>query len=86
MPRAYASHPNTEVRMDDAAVRATLTMKEVAQLLGVSVKTLYGEAKHGRFPVIRLGRTMRVARVVVESILEQGRVPPLGGPNGGKTR
>jgi excisionase family DNA binding protein len=66
--------------------RSTFTMKETARVLGVSVKTLYAEARLGRFPVIRLGRTMRVARGVIESILEQGRVPPPGGPNGGKTR
>jgi excisionase family DNA binding protein len=54
--------------------RPVLEVKEVAPILGVNPKTLYAEIKAGRFPVIRLGRSIRISRSVVTSILEQGRV------------
>jgi excisionase family DNA binding protein len=66
--------------------RPVLTVREAAALLGVNVKTLYAEITAGRFPALRLGRAIRIARSVVASFLEQGRVAPSGGQNGGKTR
>lgn len=67
-------------------LRPVLTVREAANLLGVNVKTLYAEIAAGRFPALRLGRAIRIARSVVTSFLEQGRVAPSGGQNGGKTR
>jgi len=66
--------------------RPVLTVREAAGLLGVNVKTLYSEITAGRFPAIRLGRAIRISRSVVASSLQQGRVAPPGGQNGGKTR
>jgi len=66
--------------------RPVLTVREAAGVLGVNVKTLYAEIASGRFPAIRLGRVIRIARNVVASFLEQGRVAPTGGIHAGKTR
>jgi excisionase family DNA binding protein len=67
--------------------RPTLSVKESANVLGVNVKTLYGEINAGRFPAIRLGRAIRISRAVVASFLEQGRVAPQGDKiHGGKAR
>jgi excisionase family DNA binding protein len=51
---------------------ATISMHEAASILGVNVKTLYAEANAGQFPVLRLGRKMRVSRAVLEAILQRG--------------
>ena len=66
--------------------KPVLTVREAAALLGVNVKTLYAEIAAGRFPALRLGRAIRIARAVITSFLEQGRVAPSGGRNGGTTR
>jgi excisionase family DNA binding protein len=66
--------------------KAVLTVREAAGLLGVNVKTLYAEIAAGRFPAIHLGRAIRISRSVIASSLEQGRVTPSGGRNGGRTR
>jgi excisionase family DNA binding protein len=66
--------------------RPVLTVREASDLLGVNVKTLYAEITAGRFPALRVGRAIRIARSVIASLLEQGRVAPSGGKNGGTTR
>ena len=66
--------------------RPVITVREAAALLGVNVKTLYAEIAARRFPAMRLGRAIRIARTVITSFLEQGRVAPPGGQNGGTTR
>ena len=67
--------------------RPTLSVREAASVLGVNVKTLYGEINAKRFPAIRLGRAIRISRTVVASLLEQGRVAPQGDNiHGGKAR
>jgi excisionase family DNA binding protein len=63
-----------------------ISVHEAAAILGVNPKTLYVEIRDGRFPAIRLGRAIRISRAVIASILEQGRVTPFGGRNGGKAR
>lgn len=63
-----------------------MSVREAAAILGVNVKTLYAEIAAGRFPALRLGRAIRIARSVIASFLEQGRVAPPGGQNGGETR
>ena len=60
-----------------------MTVKEAAKALGVNAKTLYAEIAAGRFPAIRLGRVLRVARHGLASVLEQGCLAPLGGRNRG---
>ena len=67
--------------------RPALTVREAANVLGVNVKTLYAEINAKRFPAIRLGRVIRIARSVLASFLEQGRVAPQGDNiHGGKAR
>jgi len=66
--------------------RPVLTVREAAEILGVNVKTLYAEIAAQRFPALRLGRAIRIASAVIASFLEQGRVAPPGGKNGGTTR
>lgn len=60
--------------------RPVLDVKVVAPLFDLNVKTLYAEIRAGRFPAIRLGRCIRIARSVVISMLEQGRAPPQADP------
>ena len=66
--------------------RSTLTVREAAAVLRVNVKTLYAEINSNRFPAIRLGRVIRIARSVVASFIEQGRVVPTGAVHASKTR
>lgn len=66
--------------------RPVMSVREAAGILGVNVKTLYAEIQAGRFPAIRLGRVLRIARGVVASTLEQGRVAPTGAIHASKTR
>jgi excisionase family DNA binding protein len=76
-----------EVMSEQTALeRPVLTVREASALLGVNVKTLYGEIAAGRFPAIHLGRAIRISRSVIASCLLQGRVAPSGGRNGGTTR
>ncbi len=62
----------------------TYRIREVAELLGVNIKTVRSLIAEGQLPVIRLGRAKegarrpylcRVPRVAVEKLL-QGRVLP----------
>lgn len=66
--------------------KLVFTVREAAAILCVNVKTLYAEIAAGRFPALRVGRAIRIARSVIVSFLEQGRVAPPGGKNGGQTR
>jgi excisionase family DNA binding protein len=66
--------------------KPVLSVREASAILGVNVKTLYSEIAANRFPALRLGRAIRISRSVVASALEQGRVAPSGGRNGGTTR
>lgn len=68
----------------DGHIPQMLTVREAAQLLRVNVKTLYAEISCGRLPHVRFGRTLRIPGSVIASMLEQGRVAPPGGRNGGK--
>lgn len=57
--------------------RATLTIEETAQYLGIGRQTAYDEARSGGLPIIRLGRSKKrivVVRVLLdEMILRRGR-------------
>jgi len=66
--------------------KLVFTVREAAMILCVNVKTLYAEIAAGRFPALRVGRAIRIARSVIVSFLEQGCVAPPGGKNGGQTR
>jgi excisionase family DNA binding protein len=61
--------------LDGPEAPATISMHEAAAILGVNVKTLYSEAKAGRFPVLRIGRKMLVSRTALDGILARGCLP-----------
>jgi excisionase family DNA binding protein len=61
--------------LEKSEASATISMHEAAAILGVNVKTLYAEAKAGRFPVLRIGRKMLVSRAVLKAILSRGCMP-----------
>ncbi len=48
-----------------------LTVKEAAQMLGVSTRTVYGWIKDGRIPSIRLGP--KLLRVPLERLMDMMR-------------
>jgi excisionase family DNA binding protein len=59
--------------------RATLTVPEAAELLGVSRSVGYEAARTGDLPVIRLGRRLLVPRARLLALLgELPEVPPNG--------
>jgi excisionase family DNA binding protein len=47
----------------------TVSVVEAGRLLGYSRNTAYEAIRRGELPVIRLGRKMRVSRVVIERLL-----------------
>jgi excisionase family DNA binding protein len=66
---------------------AFYTVQELADLLRVDHKTVRSAISAGQIRVVRLGRTIRIPRAVVESMLAQDRVvPPMGGTHGRKTQ
>ena len=53
------------------ADRLTLTVEEVAHLLGISRGLAYELARCGKLPVIRLGHRILIPRVALEKMLSQ---------------
>jgi excisionase family DNA binding protein len=66
--------------------RPVLTVKELAAILGVNVKTAYAAIEAGELPAIRVGKVIRIPTNMLASFLQQGRVAPSGGIHAGKTR
>jgi excisionase family DNA binding protein len=62
---APAGHPESPL----------LDVQSVARRWSVNVKTIYGMIERGDLRAVRMGRLIRIARVVVESF-EQGRAVP----------
>jgi excisionase family DNA binding protein len=60
-----------------ASERATLSIEEAADYLGIGRQTAYDEAKTGGLPVVRLGRRKKrilvVRALLDEMLLRQGR-------------
>lgn len=52
--------------------RATLTVPEAAQILGISRSTAYELARVGTLPVLRLGRRLVVPTRALAALLESG--------------
>ncbi|MPZ68807.1 MAG: helix-turn-helix domain-containing protein [Actinobacteria bacterium] len=48
------------MRLEDLRSRATISVLEAAETLGISKATAYASAKNGSLPVLRFGRTLRV--------------------------
>jgi len=57
--------------MDDA-LRRTLTVPEVAGILGISRSSAFSAAKAGQLPTIRLGKRVLVLKAAFEKLLEGG--------------
>ena len=61
-----------------------LTPDEVAAWLRTTVKAVYAKAERGTLPgATRVGRRLYFLRADLLRLVEQGRVPHLGGPGGG---
>lgn len=55
--------------------RKMLTLKQVAEQLLVSERTVWALVKRGELAVIRIGRQIRVRPADLDAYLEQARVP-----------
>lgn len=60
---------NGPSRIVEADLRATVTIREAAALLGVSTDVAYESARRGELPTLRFGRRVVVSRRVLERIL-----------------
>jgi excisionase family DNA binding protein len=49
--------------------RETYTIKEAAEVLGVSANSIYDWTKEGTFPCVRMGTRVLINRTTVEKIL-----------------
>jgi excisionase family DNA binding protein len=61
-----AKHP-----LDDS-LRRTLTVPEVASILGISRSSAFEAAKSGQLPTIRLGTRLLIPKAALEKLLEAG--------------
>lgn len=63
--------------MSDAVAvpRLALTVKEAAESIGVSARTIYEEAAAGRLRVARIGRCLRVPMDALEAYLGASTTP-----------
>ena len=60
-----------------------VTADEVAAWLRTTVKAVYAKAERGALPgATRVGRRLYFLRAELLLLVEQGRVPHLGGPSG----
>ena len=48
------------MRLENLRTRATISVQEAAETLGISRATAYASAKNGSLPVLRFGRVLRV--------------------------
>lgn len=61
-----------------------LTADEVARWLRTTVRAVYAKAERGTLPgATHVGRRLYFVRSELLALVEQGRVPHLGGPSGG---
>ncbi len=51
--------------------RLTITVKELAQLLGLGVNKAYTLVKEGRIPSIRIGRQIRISKKALNDWLDR---------------
>ena len=63
--------------------RATLTVEEAGQLLGISRGSAYAAARDGSLPTVRLGRRLVVPKCRLEQLLAGQNLPDSdAAPNG----
>jgi excisionase family DNA binding protein len=65
--------------------RATVTVTEAADILGISRSTAYELARAGTLPALRLGRRLVVPTHALEALLDSVVPRPLG-PDAGRQR
>jgi hypothetical protein len=81
---ALASQRSPPVCSGAANLPELLTPAEVAAWLRTTVKAVYAKAERGTLPgATRVGRRLYFLRAELVGLVEQGRVPHLGGPSGG---
>ncbi len=61
---------------DRRAERVTMTVREAAALLGLSVSATYEAAARGDIPVVRVGRRVLVKRQMLLAMLGLDAPPP----------
>ena len=57
--------------------RLTLTVNEVARVLGISRGLAYSMVKTGEIPSVRFGKRVLIPRRALEKLLEQGQIAAL---------
>jgi len=82
------AHAGLRVSRADRATASSLpdlvTPGEVAAWLKTTVRAIYAKAERGTLPgATHIGRRLYFLRTELLSLVEQGRVPHLGGPGGG---
>ena len=55
-----------------------LTVRQVAELLGLKEGTVYLWLAQRRLPIVRLGRTVRIQAAAVQELIDLNTVPALG--------
>ncbi len=65
---------------------AYLTVREVAELLAVSIKTVYQLVKAGKLGAVRVGRVVRIPRAGLDDYLAGRRTRPPRQPSPKATR
>jgi predicted DNA-binding transcriptional regulator AlpA len=66
------------------ALPELLTADEVAAWLHTTAQAVYAKAERGTLPgATRIGRRLYFLRAELLGLVQQGRVPHLGGPRGG---
>lgn len=61
-----------------AAASAIMTVKEVAEYLRMSEAKVYRLAREGALPVVRIGKSWRFRKDLLETWLEQASTPDEG--------
>jgi excisionase family DNA binding protein len=63
------------------ALKRPLTVREVADALGLSVHTIRAWIRQGRFTHVRLGRAIRVLPDEIQRVLRNAAVPAIDPPH-----
>lgn len=65
------------MQMTEPIERKTMTIDEVATVLGVNRKSAYDAAHRGEIPVVKIGARLLVPREAFEKMLASGTYPPV---------
>ena len=68
---AAAKHtPKSATVLDDT--RIALNLRECAEALGVSERSIWSMVKSGKLQSFKVGRSVRISRLAIESFISQG--------------